>query len=811
MSSSNKKKSFRPARPEGLSQTAGKKIAQPSGVVSYNEITISVVRECNMKRGTQTNMQFIKPKRNKFAPDVGRTVKVEGCITEIKSPKVIENYNGWAIVTISGRTVVGNLPFLDTRFIYRLVCRVVEHRKYGAQYEIVDYQDEPFVPIPFNYATLKMILMSDFGMQEFRALEFVCDLKQQLGARRITDPVDPALLVTLQSPEWVVRMCTEVPVFKYEYLSKLSRLWQPRALARLNFSMLCKIADQLRADPAVFCFAWRNPFPVPEVRWEKLAALEVISGTKLSEQLKACVSVYGRLNSRLNNSGRITFTDADVLGIGKEAISYAIQNRIFTPIQERFGEIREKRWYTRSDFELLRDLQSRLGEILHRRKDGPLKKSQPTGLSRLNEKQRAAYDGILGVNLLIVLGDAGTGKTEVGRYLSSRYRRKNVLPVACYGRVAASLKNKYGRGFTIHKVLTHIDKKTSLGEEFVGHTKVLIVDESSTLTLELFVRLLRALPKLIKIIMLGDEKQMPPVGRGHLFDAMIAKYRNSAVVHRLVDILRVDENNQILVHNFNKIVQGETDLDISESLEGEHPFVLLPRETVPKEAEGKPAGVALVQRSLQRVLDRYQHTEIQILTQKNAIREDINHAMFNLTRRNAENYSQHLFYVGEKIMFTENNYGNVDGPPQTRSTAVMNGEVRTVVSIYDVDPFAEDPDEARTHEVYSTADPKNNLSWHRMMQFDDGGRINLRHYEISNISKGSASTVAMAQGSEYPVCVFYIHDRISRTLTVRELYTALTRAKRRVIVIGQSGELERIIRTPYEAPESTVTNWLPDL
>ena len=139
----------------------------------------------------------------------------------------------------------------------------------------------------------------------------------------------------------------------------------------------------------------------------------------------------------------------------------------------------------------------------------------------------------------------------------------------------------------------------------------------------------------------------------------------------------------------------------------------------------------------------------------------------------------------------------------------MNGEVRTITSIYDIDPYAEDPDEARRHEVNNTNEPKLNVSWHRMMQFDDGGRINLRHYAINNISKGSASTVAMSQGSEYDVCVFYIHDRISGTLNVRELYTALTRAKKRVIVIGLPGELERIIRNPYVEPESTIANWLP--
>ena len=766
------------------------------------------------RRGTP--MTWIKPKRNKYAVDAeGSTVELEGCISQVKYPKVLESYTGRAVVVLAGRTVIGNLPFLDTRFIYKLVCRVSRHPKYGTQYEIVDFQDVPFVPAPLNFASLKMMLVSEHGMQEFFALEYVDELQRLLGAPSLMTPVDPTRLVRLQSPEWVVRLCDEQPVFKYEYLSQLARLWEPRALARLPFTTLTRLAEQLRSDPTVFCFAWKNTFPVPEVRWEKLAALEVISGQQLEERFKSCVSAYGRVSRWLQQNSRLTFTDMELIGLEPEARSYAINQQIFTPIQERVGEgNREKRWYTRSDLELLRDLKHRLGDILAAADDGPLKQSPPRHLNRLNNAQRAAYDAVLGVNMVMVLGDAGTGKTEVGRYIAGRFKRKAVLPVACYGRVAAQLQAKYGRGFTIHKVLTHIDKQTVMGTEFAEHAQVLIIDEISTLTLSLFVRLLRALPKLVKIVMLGDEKQMPPVERGAILEAMIAKYRNTKAVHRLTEIMRLDAGSRILISNFRKIAAGQTDLDIGDALNSEHPFVLVPRVPVPREAEGRAEGVEALQQSLRSVLDRFPAADVQILTQKNSVREELNHAIFNLSQNQhaaGQQYARNTFYVGEKIMFTENNYGDVEGREQTRSTAVMNGEVRTVVSIYDVDPFAENAEQARTHEVSSTVAPKINASWHRMMQFDDGGRINLRHYQISNISKGSASTVAMAQGSEYPVCVFYIHDRISHTLTVRELYTALTRAKQRVVVIGQPGELERIIRQPYEQPESPVLNWLPEL
>ena len=759
-----------------------------------------------MKR--QIEMKFIKPKSMKFSTTSSdKLVAIQGRISEIVYPKALETYAGHAIVKINGRTVVGNLPFLDKRLVYNLICSVINHPRFGAQYEIVDYADEPFAPIDINFQTLKLILMEDYGMGEFYALECVCELKDSLGYKSILDKVEASVLVHLDSPTWLTTMCADCPLFKHEYLSKLSLLWSPRILVKLPLKLLCDIADQLRRDPTVFCYSWKNSYPVPEVKADKIVFLERVSGKNMSDQTKSCVRTYNHVTAWMNNRSRITFTDQELVLLGEENRRFAVKNRIFQPIQERFGDTLHKRWYIRKDFELLLQLKKKLTELFARTKDGPLLEKQPN-VGQLNAPQKAAYDAVLGVNLVIIQGDAGTGKTEVGRCIAKRYRKKSVLPLACYGRVASMLQSKFGRGFTIHKVITLIEKKTKVGAKLVKYTRVLIIDEVSTLTLELFVRLLCLFPKLLKIVMIGDEKQMPPVERGAIFEALLAKYRSTAVVHTLTDVLRVTEESRLLLNNFNRIIAGETDLEFSDDIHSDHPFVLMPRETVPRQLEGKAGGVAIIKRTFERLLEAYEHTDVQILTQKNSVRGDINRAMFELTRDNTDIFTHSSFYVNEKVMFTENNYGNIDGPEHTRSTAVMNGEVRTISSIYDVDP-TDDP--VAPVQMRCTDDPKRYPAWHRMIEFTDGGRVNLRHYDISNISKGNASSVSMAQGSEFNNVAFYIHDNISRTLTHRELYTAVTRAKRRVIIIGRLEELIRIILNRYESPESTIENWLPEL
>lgn len=756
------------------------------------------------KRHATNDMRFIKPKNLKRSDHTGPITTIEGQISNVKYPHVIETYNGRAIVVINGKTVVGNLPLISKYMIYSLIVREVTTQKFGRQYEIVDYGLVPFKPMPFTYLSLKMLLIIEYGLADNVALQFVCELKQQLNGKTITDVLSLSELLKLKTPEWLVKMCNEVVVFKCEYLMKFTRLWDQRSLYRLSVKQLCDVAGQLRLDPSVFCFSWRHPFPLPEVSPAKLSLLEDVDTKPLDNSLRLIANSYNRVKAWLHQERQMFFSDHE-LGLCDTDRLTAIKHKVFIPIWERLPFGNDRCWYTYEDYHLLFDLKTLLGRVLARTEDSTRKQAKPIGLRQLTEdEQKPAYDAVAVENLICVTGKPGTGKTLWAEMVSKTYKKKRVLVCAPYGRMASNIKEHIGLGETILMILTRVEKDPDLAAFF----EVLIIDEAPLMPLALFVRLLRRLPSLKKVILLGDVFQMPSIERGAIFEAMLQRYGGTNRVHHFTKVMRVTDPTGILLGNLDKILAAQTDLDVSDDLNSKHPFILLPRSEIDMAAEDTPWAVECVQASVAPILDRYPLNKVQILCQRKKDRDLINHAIFNLTRGATELYNHAEFHVGEQIVFTENNYGNADGQSQTWSSPVMNGQLRKISHIYDIDPFA-DPAVARKTHVSSTESPKHNPNWHRMIEFTDGVRVNLRHYDIANISKGYALTDCSAQGSQFENVGFYIHDRFSQTLNVLELYMVLSRAMYRCIVVGTLAELARIIKTPYVRPPCTIVNWLP--
>lgn len=740
-------------------------------------------------------------------------VTIRGTIDKVLVPAAPEAYSGWAVVQINNRTLSGSLPFLDLYFIYNLRCEVAQHKKYGKQYKIVSYGEPAFEPVAMNCLTLRSILQKRYNYHSWDALHMVNEVREPLGVATLTDTISLRRLATLRTIGWVDVLCQDMLVFKYEYLIDLSRLWPCRELSRLSLESLCSIAEDVALDPGKFCFHWRNDHGLPEVKASEIVKLQTVSKREINTQFQESVRAYNHINAWLNNRSRLSFT-AEAFPPGFSDVAYSIKTQVFKPVFEPDASGGSRQYYLMDDWLALSVLRDSLNALLHSDAEPKLKKTQPP-LSKLTPDQRAIYDAVLPENLLIVLGDAGTGKTLLGQYIFRRFPRKRVLPCACYGRVASNMRLKYGRGFTIAKVLAQIKRNTKLGRDIAEDTEVLIIDEVSTLTVRLLSNLLIVLKNVKKVVLLGDRKQMPPVERGAVLDALIRRYDGTPVVHYLTEILRLTETAEILRYNFNQIVQRSIELDFSTELDSDHPFVLLERR--PAAGGAQADKLERITRDMRKLLKHYRHDAFQILTQKNEIRHLINRAMYGLLNDSGDAYAGGRFYVGEKVMFTENYYPKYEKLKHLRSSEVMNGEVEQIVDIYDVEPIEREDEPPHRYSVSVTDAPKTYEHYHRMLKFASGKQLNLRFFSIGNLTKGSASTVAMSQGSEYDVCVLYIHENVSHTFSRREFYTAVTRAKSRVIIFtgwGDSGLLEnsdidKILSTEYVEPVCYVHNWLP--
>jgi hypothetical protein len=291
--------------------------------------------------------------------------------------------------------------------------------------------------------------------------------------------------------------------------------------------------------------------------------------------------------------------------------------------------------------------------------------------------------------------------------------------------------------------------------------------------------------------------------------------------------MRIDPQLRLLKDNFDRVIRGDCELDFSESLDSKHPFVLLTRHSVSREAarsESEQACVNRMRRSLRPVLQHFASDleSMHIVTQKNSVRAKLNEAFFleyNHAKGATHNtvYQQNVFFVGEKLMFRKNDYGyDEEGEEHLHSSDVRNGDIVKLARIIDVDPSAT-PDAAlqNARELGNTGVAKLNSKHVRILELEDGRRVNTAHYSMNNVVKGSVSTISSTQGSEYDCIVVYIHDHFSRYFACREFYTAITRAKKRVVIICdynaqnlRESDVCKIMLNRPPMAECVFSNWL---
>jgi len=764
-------------------------------------------------------LAYLRPKKTYTDYDKKTSQTIKGSLDRVIMPAKREDYDNYCVFVICEKTIVGQLPFLDDYYVFNLICESKEHPVFGMQYKIIDFGIPAFEPVPLTLYMLKRMMVDEYGIRDIVALRRVEQLRKKLGLQTMSEVIDMETLVKFEDPGWLVQICQDMLVFKYPYLISLGKLWPVNILSRKTITELCAIVNTLLMNPVSFCCKWWNEHGMPEIAYSKLGVLEEVSNSKIEETIKQALQIYNHAKIWSQNRRRLSCDGNFSQPYTSESLREAIKLKLIVPkyteIYESACLRQDKQFYIYHDLQMLDRMREGMAALFRCRKD-PKEKQNPPSISKLTDQQLAAYNAVTMQNFLIILGDAGTGKTELGKYIYNRFRKKNVLVLAAYGRIASNLKAKYGKGMTIDMLLSHVKRKTAMGQILARDTRVIIIDEISLVSYSNIAQLLICVPEVRKLVLMGDEKQMPCIGKGGIIDALVRKYADTPVVHRLTKIMRLSDSGKKLKDTFTKIINGNSDLNYTMDLADDaNPLVMI--ERVPARDNSPEAEVEATRDTLRQVLNYYNPEDLQILTQTNRYRHYINQAMFELSGFDV-GFSSKKFHVGEKIMFSENFYYKGKDARYLRSDDVMNGEIQQIKHIFDVPPMlGEDEEEPEGVVVNSTDCPKPFPQWQRILIFESGKRLNMTHYNLSNITKGSASTIAAAEGSEYDIVVIYGHPNPSRTFNVREFYTAITRGKSRVILIfgrNNSGDLlhevRNIINNPYQAPACTLHNWLPN-
>jgi exodeoxyribonuclease V alpha subunit len=379
---------------------------------------------------------------------------------------------------------------------------------------------------------------------------------------------------------------------------------------------------------------------------------------------------------------------------------------------------------------------------------------------RLAPGQRAALAAALSSKLLVITGGPGTGKTTLVEaiLLGLAEGGVDVQLAAPTGRAARRLGESTGReAKTLHRLLeAEPGRGFRRGAERPLACDLLIVDEMSMVDLPLMHAMLAALPSEAALLLVGDVDQLPPIGPGQVLADLIASDR--LPVARLTEIFRQAAASRI-VQNAHRVNRGLMPV-LDRADERLSDFYAI-------KARGPEDGARLVlELATERIPERFgvdPVADIQVLCPTNRGELGARHlnqmlqAALNPNLRDRLEHHGVSFALGDKVMQLENDYDR----------EVYNGDLGRVLRI----------------------DREQNLITVEI----DGRPLSYALSELNALAPAYATTVHKAQGSEYPVVVLPLARHHGRMLRRNLVYTAITRAKRLVVLVVEGNALELAI------------------
>lgn len=409
----------------------------------------------------------------------------------------------------------------------------------------------------------------------------------------------------------------------------------------------------------------------------------------------------------------------------------------------------------------------------------------------LDDMQRKAVTEAVKRGILVLTGGPGTGKTTTINAMIRFFESEGmtILLAAPTGRAAKRMTETTGcEASTIHRLLevSGNPEEESVGgfqrnEENPLDTDVLIIDEVSMVDLPLMNALLKAIIPGTRLILVGDQNQLPSVGPGSVLKDIIASRCFPVVM--LTKIFRQAGESDIVV-NAHKINRGEPVILDNKSRD----FFFLKRQ----EADVIISVVlTLIQKKLPKYVDAGM-LDIQVLTpmRKGLLGvERLNQILQRYLNppapeKTEKEYADRLFRVGDKVMQIKNNY-QLDWEIRTRygmtvdkGQGIFNGDMGIIREI-------------NTYEETV------------MVEFDEHRQVVYPYQLLDELELAYAITIHKSQGSEYPAVVIPLLQGPRQLYHRNLLYTAVTRAKKCVTVVGSDAVFQEMIRNNQDQKRNT--------
>lgn len=399
------------------------------------------------------------------------------------------------------------------------------------------------------------------------------------------------------------------------------------------------------------------------------------------------------------------------------------------------------------------------------------------GIKYASLQQKAIFEALAG-GVMILTGGPGTGKTTVIKALISIFDSLGMKCVlaAPTGRAAKRMSESTSHDAkTVHRML-EMEKSSDMSVKFGRNSQhpldenVVIIDEASMMDLALTEALMKAMRRGSRLILIGDADQLPSVGAGNVFFDLIS----SDVIRtiRLTEIFRQSKES-LIITNAHRINNGEA--PILTSTDNDFFFVRRDYE------RDIPATIAsLIMQRLPKAYGSDIKESIQVITPSKkgfggveALNAELQEKLNPKAEFKREKHSHGIvFREGDRVMQTVNNYDIEWEKNGYSGTGIFNGDIGIIESI--------------------------NLTKSEMNIIFDDRIVKYSFDLLDDLELAYAITVHKSQGSEYPVVIIPMYQCPEPLLTRNLFYTAVTRAKRMVILVGRIDIPSRMVENNKE-------------
>lgn len=666
--------------------------------------------------------------------------------------------------------ITGVLPSLSEKKDYILYGNMVTHNKYGLQFAVSSFE----IVMPSKKEELVTFLSSDLFPVGEKTAQRIVDLYKEDTINKILEDRNCLSVIPRLNEKKIEKIYNVLK--DYQNTSNIVL-----ELTKLGFEMKESLSFLNKYEGKILDTVKTNVYDLidtDEIPFPKIDEIAINMGISEDDERRVLALIIYVMKSLCFNNGdtylsleEIAFNLSNYVNITPEKLDYLM----IKLIRDNKLVVEDKRYYLKKFYEAEKYITDRICFLNDIENTGTVNIEKYLDNERFNnicydDVQRKAIDYGVNNNITIITGGPGTGKTTIikaiVKILTEAYhlRDNDIALLAPTGRAAKKMMETTGRSAsTIHKYLGWNKELNTfdVDEYSPNNEKYIIVDEVSMIDTLLMEALLKGIKREAKLILVGDYYQLPSVSEGQILKDLIDS--DVLPVIRLNQIYRQSEGSYIL-----NLAYDIKEKNISEDLflkKEDYLFINSDNDNalnIVKEVVKKAINKGLSDREVQVLAPMYKG--INGIDALNSTLQEL----FNpkSDKKKETNYKEFIFRVGDKVLQLVNDPDN----------NVYNGDIG----------YIEDIIISKEKKIV------NQIS----INFD-GNIVEYTPEKYINFRHGYAISIHKAQGSEFDTVIMPIVPSFKRMLYNKLVYTGVTRAKKSLIVVGDSNSFIYGINNDY--------------